>query len=432
MIIAPLHPQRRPSRTRHAPRLTGLVLGLAISACSDDDSGDAQRALPSAPETPEGTANTRPERGELLSLTPLGALDVEPLTAYLAAFELDTSTVRFGVEAYRLEYGTVDPSGRAVRASSLLALPESLDPELGQVTWLHGTTVYRGEAASLNEESSDRAATFFFAAAGHATTAPDYVGLGLGEGPHPYDHLPSEVTAAIDALRASEQAATELGRALGSTLSISGHSQGGPAAVALAREVQQGGAPGVTLASLAPISGPYDMTGSLAIAARGEIAYVTAYLGYLTVAWNRWLQLYAEPSEAFLPPYDQTVEQLFDNDHTAEEVFAGLPATLEEMFTPAFLARLREPSGALRAALEEASQVCAWRPGVEVRVYASSADADVPIDNARHCVESFRQSGAEVPLIDLGDADHSSSMTRSLPLALAQFERARLAATKSP
>jgi hypothetical protein len=56
----------------------------------------------------------------------------------------------------------------------------------------------------------------------------------------------------------------------------------------------------------------------------------------------------------------------------------------------------------------------------------------VPIANAQHCVESFRQSGAEVPLIDLGDADHSSSMTRSLPLALAQFERARSAAAQRP
>jgi hypothetical protein len=102
-------------------------------------------------------------------------------------------------------------------------------------------------------------------------------------------------------------------------------------------------------------------------------------------------------------------------------VFSGLPETLEELFTPAFLERLREPSGALRDALDEASRVCAWRPGVDVKVYASSADADVPIDNAHHCVDSFAASGADVPLIDLGDADHSESMTRSLPLVLEQF-----------
>jgi hypothetical protein len=60
-----------------------------------------------------------------------------------------------------------------------------------------------------------------------------------------------------------------------------------------------------------------------------------------------------------------------------------------------------------------------------VRIYASSADADVPIENARHCVAGFAQSGADVPLLDLGDADHSDSMTRSLPRVLEQFEATR-------
>jgi hypothetical protein len=363
-------------------------------------------------------------RGELLSLTPLESLDRAQVASYIGAFDIDTPSVRFGVDAYRAVYRTIDPKGQLVRASSLIALPGNAEPAPRQAVWMHGTTVYRGEVASLSEESSDRATAYFFAAAGYATTAPDYLGLGLGDGTHPYDHIPTEVTAGIDALRATERAASELGRGLGSTLSISGHSQGGPAAVALAREVDGGGARGLSLASVAPISGPFDMSGSLATAAQGDIAYVTAYLGYLTVAWNRWLDLYTSPSDAFLPPYDQTLEPLFDNDHTTEQVFAGLPETLEEMFTPAFLTRLRAPSGALLAALEEASQVCAWRPTVEVKVYASSADADVPIANAHHCIASFAESGADVALIDLGDADHSESMTRSLPLALEQFERA--------
>jgi len=389
-----------------------LVLATLMPACSDD-AGDEQTA------PVDVTA-----RGDLIELTPLGSLDLARARVVLSAHELDTSAVRYGVDTYRLVYRSVDPSGALVRASALLALPQAGERVPEQVGWMHGTTVFRGEAASVNPDSDDRAAALFFAAAGYATTAPDYLGLGLGEGPHPYDHLPTEVTASIDALAASARAARELGRELGSTLSLSGHSQGGPAAVALAHTVQDGGAPGIALASLAPISGPYDMSGSVRIAARGGIAFVTAYLGYLTVAWNRWLGLYTTPSEAFLPPYDQTLESLFDNYHTTEQVFAGLPETLEELFTPSFLERLREPSGALETALDDASRVCAWQPRVEVNVYASSADADVPIENAEHCVASFRDSGADVALVDLEDADHSESMTRSLPRVLQQFERA--------
>jgi acetyl esterase/lipase len=395
------------------PRLLAAAV-LAVS-CSDDASDDAGPAV----------AEPALARGDLLSLTPLGSFDANEVADYVAGFDIDASGLQFGVDAYRVEYRTIDPGGVLVRASSLFALPNNGEPVLEQAVWMHGTTVFRGEAASVNEESSDRAAAFFFAAAGYATTAPDYLGLGLGEGPHPYDHIPSEVTAGIDALRASHQTTLQLGRGLGPTLSLSGHSQGGPAAVALAHEVQDGGADGLALGSVAPISGPYDMTASLAIASQGGIAFAAPYLGYLTVAWNRWLGLYATPSEAFLPPYDQTVETLFDNTHTTEEVFSGLPETLEELFTPDFLQRLREPSGALREALEQASRVCAWDPQGQVTVFASSADADVPIENARHCVESFRDNGADVPLVDLGDADHSESMTQSLPMVLDGFVSAR-------
>jgi acetyl esterase/lipase len=381
------------------------ALAAAFGGCSSDE--------PPAPVA---------GRGNLVVLTPLVALERDAVSVWLTDAGLDTSAVRHGVDAYRLEYETVDLEGRPIQASALLALPLGPSPAaLPRAVWMHGTSVYRGEAASVNPESGDRAAAFFFAAAGYATTAPDYLGLGLGEGPHPYDHIPSEVTAGLDALVASERAVSELGRTLESSVAISGHSQGGPASVALAHAIQDGAAEGLVLDALSPISGPYDMSGSLAVASRGGIAFVTAYLGYLTVAWNRWLGLYAQPSDAFLPPYDGTVEGLFDNDHTAEEVFAGLPETLEELFTPTFLAQLREPTGPLKRALEEADRVCSWHPNANVRVYASSADADVPIANARHCVDSFAASGAAVSLIDLGDADHSASMARSLPFVIEQW-----------
>ncbi|MEO8181347.1 MAG: hypothetical protein ABI895_21125 [Deltaproteobacteria bacterium] len=388
--------------------LPRLLLAVVFAASCSDDS-DRGGALP------------EPTRGDLLSLTPLTSLRASEVANYLAEFDIEGDDVRFGVEAYRVEYRTIDPNGQMVRASGLLALPSNAEPVLEQAVWMHGTTVYRGEAASVNEGSDGRAAAFYFAAAGYATTAPDYLGLGLGEGPHPYDHIPSEVSAGVDALRATQRAASQLGRGLGTRLSISGHSQGGPATVALAHEVQSGGAQGLVLGSVAPISGPYDMSGSLATAAQGGIDFATPYLGYLTVAWNRWLGLYDMPSEAFLPPYDVSIESLFDNDHTTDEIAVALPQTLEELFTPAFLERLRQPSGALREALDEASRVCAWRPSVTMIVYASSADAEVPIENAHYCVESFAESGADVTLIDLGDAEHSESMTRSLPMVLAQF-----------
>jgi hypothetical protein len=423
---------RARDRSRTSPG-AAFTLACLLGASAGCGSDDEVLGAPPDPTPSPGAGQTEPgpgppqangARGERVSTTLLGAFDAGQVSSYLAELGIAGVPVRAGVRAYRLVYRSIDPEGAPVLASSLVALPQVCDGVLGQAVWMHGTTVYRGEAASVNAESSDRGAAFAFAAAGYMTTAPDYLGLGEGQGYHPYDHVPSEVTAALDALRATRQLAAELDCELSVATSVSGHSQGGPGALGLARAMAQGLARGHELAALAPMSGPYDMHGSLALAVEGQIAYATAYLGYLTVTWNRLHGLYAAPSDAFLPPYDQNIEQLFDNEHTAEQVFAGLPETLDALFTPSFLESLRQPSGALRQALDEASQVCDWRPPVEVRLYASSADADVPIANSVYCQQAFLDHSASVQLIDWQDADHAESFARSLPLVLEQFDAA--------
>jgi len=164
-----------------------VALSLVIVGCSSDASKPGE------------------ERGALVKLEQLASLDPEAVGGYLAEFELDRSRVKSGVEAFRLVYATVDSKGKATTASTLLAIPAAHGAELPAAVWMHGTTVFRGEAASVNDESSDRAATFFFAAAGYATIAPDYLGLGDGPGTHPYDDADTEVSASLDALLAARQ-----------------------------------------------------------------------------------------------------------------------------------------------------------------------------------------------------------------------------------
>ncbi|MEV3870690.1 lipase family protein [Streptomyces sp. NPDC049906] len=100
---------------------------------------------------------------------------------------------------------------------------------LSAVSWLHGTSVHKTEAASVNPNSADRRAALLFAAAGRAVSAPDYVGLGKGDGLHPHGDPTATVAAAVDGLRAARTLAREHGRKLRPEVGISGFSQGGPA-----------------------------------------------------------------------------------------------------------------------------------------------------------------------------------------------------------
>jgi dienelactone hydrolase len=307
-----------------------------------------------------------------------------------------------------------------------VAVPQApADGPLPIVSWQHGTTGYKAEAASVSAESPDRAAAYAFAAAGHAVSAPDYLGLGVGPGTHPYDHHASAVTASIDALRAARSLPDLDDRELDGRVLISGFSQGGPVTMALARALQDGAEPAFEVGAIAPIAGPYDFGRMVGVAAAGEIAHAAAYIAYLTVAWNRLHHLYESPAEAFQPPYDRSVDALFDGNHPAREVMAGLPETPSELFTPAFLDRLRHPSGVLRDALHEAGATCDWAPAVPVRIYHAAGDLDVPVENADFCRRALAERGATVDIVGLGDMDHGDSMAVALPMVLDQFGLAR-------
>src|SRR4051794_23213557 len=94
------------------PRL--LAAAVLAASCSDD--------------LDPGVAQPTPARGDLLALTPLGSLARGEVASYVADFEIDPAAVRYGVDAYRIEYRTITPDGELVRASSLLALPSSAEP----------------------------------------------------------------------------------------------------------------------------------------------------------------------------------------------------------------------------------------------------------------------------------------------------------------
>jgi hypothetical protein len=122
---------------------------------------------------------------------------------------------------------------------------------------------------------------------------------------------------------------------------LTGFSQGASAATGLAKALQLGAddRPGsFRPGAVAPISGAYDLRhAEVPAMLRGELDpfWSTAYTAYLLVAWNRLHHLYDSPADVFAPAYAGTVEALFDGDHTGEQVGAGLPASLDELLTPA-------------------------------------------------------------------------------------------------
>ncbi|MCC3767918.1 S9 family peptidase [Streptomyces sp. UNOC14_S4] len=426
------HATSTPRRRRLA--VLGAALVLATTA--------APAMAATATTTATGTATAADahghghgrdaHRGEVVSVSLLDRIPQATAAQQVhdRGYAGETAVPRYGVDHYRVVYRTVDAQGRPTTASGLLSLPENDRRELPVVAYEHGTMASKGEAPSgvpgEKEAPGVRADSVLFAGAGYATVAPDYLGLGSGPGLHPYGHLPSEVTASVDLLRAARTAVHDQGRRLERGVHVTGFSQGGVAAMGLGRALQQGADPHFTLAGLAPVSGPYDSQHAEAPAGleKGTLhGKNTNFLfAYWLTAMNRTYHLYKDPSEVFQAPYAATMESLFDGTHDSGQIFAALPDTPQQLFTPHLVDWALHPTGELLRAYQESDTGCTgWHPRIPVRLFAARGDKDVAYENALSCTRSLRAADADVTLTDVGDIEHSPSRRAALPEALAWF-----------
>ncbi|MFJ9848997.1 alpha/beta hydrolase family protein [Streptomyces sp. NPDC101150] len=411
--------------TRLQRRFTASgALALVCAATVLAGTGLAGGRHSAAPAARAAAAQTA-ARGSVVSATLVADLDVKEVAARLKKAGIDAAQVRYGVRAHRIVYRTVDTKGRPTTASALIAVPRNGENRLRTVSWLHGTEVYRGEVASVNDRSPDRTTALLFASTGLAVSAPDYLGLGKGPGTHPYGHPRATVTASVDALRAARAFVRRDGRDLDRRVLISGFSQGGPATMMVGRALHQGTDRYFRLGALAPIAGPFDLSGFEAAAADDKVNRSSLYLAYFATAWNRMYGLYDTPGQAFRAPFDKKVEKLFDGYHTGEEIADALPRTSKELFTEEFLNKVRNPRGELRRKLRVLDTTCDWKPEVPVHLFHARGDKDVSFANSEHCGRQLTAHGAGHELSDVGDVDHSTTVLKALPQVVREFNAMR-------
>ncbi len=311
---------------------------------------------------------------------------------------------------HRLVYRTIDPQGQPAVAGGLLVLPLNNARHLRTVSFGHGTSVYRGDAPSVADDTFLTGPAIEFASTGFAAVAPDYLGLGAGTGPHPWMDVPSETSASLDLLRAARVFTARQGIGLDHEVYASGFSQGASAALGLARALQDGTDPWFRIAAVAPVSGAYAMR-------RVEIPAVftpevqprlaAAYMAYLLTSYDRLHDIYPDPRDVFKPDY-VAIGDLFDASHPGPEVLAGVPSSVDELLTDEGRALLQRPTPRFAAALREADSVCEWAPRVPIRLYFSPGDEQAVNGNTVACRNSFASRGVRAPAVDVGvDTDYS-------------------------
>ncbi len=328
--------------------------------------------------------------------------------------------IQNGVKLYKLTYTTPDAFSQPDTASGLIAVPDrSGDWAYPLLCFQHGTVDSRSDAPS-NLRGGYQAA-LVFGGMGYISIMPDFLGIGDSRGFHPYVHAATEASVGVDMLRAAEAFVQTLNHVAVNPeqqVFVCGYSQGGHAAMALQRSLEQDYPDEFNLIASAPMSGPYSISGAMIDALSSDDEYFyQAYIPNTFLSYNYVYGLYDSIQQAFKEPYAGLMQQYFEEQITLSELNDTLIHTLTNLAggsKPKYMiqdslfdAILNNPDHPVNVALR-ANDVYDWTPQVPTRLYYCMNDDQVVYTNSVLADSVMNANGApDVHAIDVDpSADH--------------------------
>jgi hypothetical protein len=396
--------QRAAAPLRSIRRCAALT--LLLSAC-----GDSAGPSPSQPRGSLVSANL------MASVPRAAAAQTATLLGAGGAFQAN-----FDVQHYAITYTTVDLAGQSTVASGAIYIPVSPNRSMPLLSYAHGTTTVKNDVPSNPLNLEGQAVGVLNASQGTVVVAADYLGLGRSTlAFHPYLHAQSQASAGLDALRAAKTFAQQRGVALNGQLFITGYSQGGHAAMALHREIEQSASSEFTVTAAAPMSGPYAIYDMARTALQDTVPnrQVAMYALYIFSTWNRIYQFAPNLNQLIRPPHDATGNALALTG-LSSGALQNLPATAPGLLQPAVIQALNDPNSAMAHAFRE-NEVYNWRPRAPVRLYYASADRDVFPQNTLTAAQAMTALGANVQVVNVGPLSHSAAAVPAMIAARLWF-----------
>ena len=365
-----------------------------------------------------------------ISATLLGSKTKAQITA-----QFNIPLVQYGAKYYRIKYTSLAVNGLLDTVSGLLAVPNDPTKVFPRLVYQHGTSGAKLDVPSYTANAGEGTLGVLFAGLGYVTLAPDYLGLGISKGFHPYVHAASEASVALDMLRAVEQYTVQNAIYTNEQLFVTGYSQGGHAAMALHRAIERDSSDEYTVTAAAPMSGPYSISGVMRdLILTDAVYFYPAYipntmLSYQTVYGN----LFSQISDIFRPAYVTPITQFYNGQITLTNLNAQLINLLtanEGASRPIKLFRddvlqtiINNPAHPVNVALAKNDTYNDWAPEAPLRLFYCMADDQVPFQNSLVARDSLLAAGVvDFQATDVNPgADHGGCVNPALTATVIFF-----------
>lgn len=345
------------------------------------------------------------------------------------------------VDLHKVSYRSLNDKNNSVVLSGLVALPKGEAPK-GLVIFNHGTTTDRNMSPSRYKgdktASETELAILAFASGGYAVAMPDYLGLGDEKGFHPYPLGAVNALSAIDIIAPARLIAERQRVKIGSKLFVTGYSEGGAAAMWTARELEKRNGANYDLTAFAPLSGPYDLSGTtrewlLTPTKTPEGMIIRLYLlSYMTQYFHKSRN--TKLTDYFKPAMALAISTAYNKNRKDDDIIKrlGIAATLmraktlEDVLTPRFKKALEtlDTSDIVIREMQK-NDVYDWKPRAPMLLVYLEGDAVVDQKSSEKAFRTIKNNGANIERFVIKDQNlnHITAAAPALWQARLFFDR---------
>ncbi|MEH6343573.1 MAG: hypothetical protein V7785_00675 [Bermanella sp.] len=256
-----------------------LITAITCSAIALTGCGSGSRNDTTTGAIRNDTSNgvTPTSRGDLLTYEKVATRTISEVNTNTPEFDL-AEYLKYDLEFYRVTYSS-EYRQKPIALSGLVIVPKS-DQSLPHLQYHHGTMfpfpdasgfgnedtpslyVGQGPTPKVNQFAS-RVLGSLAASVGYVVSLPDYAGYGVSDNVgHPYAYHPELAIESVDLIIATRKLMATLKQPLTENLFLTGWSEGGGAALATHKLIEEQYSDQLPLTASAPFAGPYAMVRS--------------------------------------------------------------------------------------------------------------------------------------------------------------------------
>ncbi|MCT2409395.1 T9SS type A sorting domain-containing protein [Chryseobacterium antibioticum] len=358
-------------------KISMLLLGLTAPFFFAQQAGDLVNVEQKLDLTPQGVVD--------FIANSLGEQNAPDFVSYLNGFNV-------GLKGYKITYYTKNEKNVLVKATGLLMYP-NVDFKLSTVVSDHGTTDSRDNVPSnfKGALTAGFVVELSYVLNGYILMAPDYVGMGTGDGVHPYVDYATEAGATIDFVKAANKVLAQQGIKRYDEYFLAGYSQGAHAAMSTLKMLNVSNPGNLKFKYAYMGDGPYDFSGvtlNKGVLEKDFYPFTSFLANVLHTCNNTGFKTYnTSISEVISPEYLDKY-----NYHVVQDNGGLLwgPVIWRNLFTQSFVNDVtNNPNNNLRRCMKP-KDVYDWYNKTPMTLGHSTVDLAIPPENTSKTIDVQR------------------------------------------